>query len=178
MFGATVLFFMKKNNVLIKLASTCFYIGYLPIPGTITSLAVLVIYLGLIRLKQYPLITDYIPWMFFLIYSVVVLMALYIGFLTCGPAQKILGKKDDSRIVIDEAAGMLIALWAINPPLGSHPYIHIVIAFVLFRFFDILKPYPLKKLESLPGGIGVMADDIAAGIYANILTRIVLLMFN
>ncbi|MDB4927140.1 phosphatidylglycerophosphatase A [Mucilaginibacter sp.] len=76
--------------------------------------------------------------------------------------------KDHNRVVIDEVAGMFISLLFV--PVTLH---YILIAFVLFRFFDILKPLFIKRLELLPGGWGVMMDDILAGVYANIILQTV-----
>jgi len=165
---------MNKNPFLIKLISTGFYIGCLPIPGTMASLATVGFFLILIRLKGFALI---IPSLFSLIYLVLVFLIIYLGLLVCGPAQDIFGKKDDGRIVIDEAAGMLIALWGLVSTVGRFPYLYIIIAFAMFRFFDILKPYPINRLERLPGSTGIMADDIAAGFFANLATRMILLLF-
>jgi phosphatidylglycerophosphatase A len=75
--------------------------------------------------------------------------------------------KDHNRVVIDEVAGMCISLlWIPATPLN------ILIGLILFRFFDILKPLFIRKLEALPGGWGVMFDDVLAGIYANIILQI------
>lgn len=71
---------------------------------------------------------------------------------------------DNSRIVVDEVAGQWISLL----PAGLDPFL-IVLSFLLFRAFDITKPWPCRNLEKLPGGWGVMADDIAAGFYALII---------
>ena len=77
--------------------------------------------------------------------------------------------KDHQRVVIDEVAGMCIALlWIPVTP------INILIALFLFRFFDIVKPLYIKKLENWPGGWGVMFDDILAGVYANIVLQVLL----
>ncbi|MCJ8211510.1 phosphatidylglycerophosphatase A [Mucilaginibacter sp. RS28] len=78
--------------------------------------------------------------------------------------------KDPSRVVVDEVAGMAISLLFAPVKL---PYV--LIALVLFRFFDIAKPLFIRKMESLEGGWGIMADDILAGIYANICLQIILL---
>jgi phosphatidylglycerophosphatase A len=76
---------------------------------------------------------------------------------------ELLKAKDPGRIVIDEISGQLIAL----APLAFAPSVSgVVAAFLLFRLFDIFKPYPIHKLEHLPGGLGVMMDDVLAGIYA------------
>lgn len=75
-------------------------------------------------------------------------------------AERTLGH-DDGRIVIDEAAGMMLALLAVpHTPTG------IVAAFAAFRFFDIVKPPPIRRLQAVPGGWGVMLDDLAAGAIA------------
>ncbi|WP_018613296.1 phosphatidylglycerophosphatase A family protein [Segetibacter koreensis] len=76
--------------------------------------------------------------------------------------------KDSSKVVIDEVAGMMITLLLIPVQLK-----YVLAGLVLFRFFDIAKPFFIRKMELLPKGWGVMADDILAGIYANILLQII-----
>ena len=78
--------------------------------------------------------------------------------------------KDSSKVVLDEVAGMAVALL-----FAPHNYLYLFIGLVLFRFFDIIKPFGIRKLEKLPGGIGVMADDILSGIYALIIVRLVVI---
>src|SRR6201996_1506727 len=80
--------------------------------------------------------------------------------------------KDHSRVVIDEVAGMAISLLFIPVTIK-----YVLAALVLFRFFDIAKPLFIRKLEALPGGWGVMADDVLAGVYANVILQIVILIF-
>jgi len=75
--------------------------------------------------------------------------------------------KDSSRVVIDEVAGMWISLLGV--PLTST---RLLVGLVLFRFFDIVKPLGIRKMERLPGGVGVMMDDVLAGLYANVLLQI------
>lgn len=79
--------------------------------------------------------------------------------------------KDSSKVVLDEVAGMLVALLFI--PVSV---VNVIIAIVLFRFFDILKPLMIRRLEKLPGGWGVMGDDVLAGIYSNIVLQLFLLL--
>ncbi|MEJ0101825.1 MAG: phosphatidylglycerophosphatase A [Bacteroidota bacterium] len=79
--------------------------------------------------------------------------------------------KDNNKVVIDEVAGMMIVLLFIPAEIK-----YILTALILFRFFDIVKPLGIKKLELLPSGWGVMADDIVAGIYSLIIMRIILLL--
>lgn len=74
--------------------------------------------------------------------------------------------KDSYRVVIDEVAGMWVSMLGVPATLR-----HLAAALVLFRFFDIKKPLGIRRLEQLPGGVGVMADDVAAGICANLLLR-------
>ncbi len=79
--------------------------------------------------------------------------------------------KDSSKVVIDEVAGMLVALLFIPVTV-----LNVFVALVLFRFFDILKPLLIRRLEKLPGGWGVMGDDVLAGIYSNIVLHVFLLL--
>jgi phosphatidylglycerophosphatase A len=75
------------------------------------------------------------------------------------------GKKDPAKVVIDEVVGQFIALLPV-PFLLDPAWWAMILAFVLFRFFDIVKPYPARKLESLHGGLGIIGDDVIAGVYA------------
>ncbi|MDT7603169.1 MAG: phosphatidylglycerophosphatase [Acidobacteriota bacterium] len=78
-------------------------------------------------------------------------------------AEKLLGRKDPAAVVIDEVAGQLIAFAFV--PFTSGAWV-IVVGFALFRLFDIWKPYPVRRLEALESGLGIMADDVLAGFYA------------
>jgi len=86
-----------------------------------------------------------------------------IGIWAAARAEGIFGRKDDGRITIDEVVGMLIALVALPARIEV-----IVAAFFLFRLFDVWKPPPANRLEALGGGTGVVADDMMAGVYANL----------
>ena len=77
-------------------------------------------------------------------------------------------RKDPGFVVIDEVAGQLIALLALTPD-----WPHALLALLLFRFFDILKPSPIRRLEALPEGTGIVVDDLAAGIYALIVVQLI-----
>lgn len=85
------------------------------------------------------------------------------GIITADVTSRILHVKDPSLVVIDEITGMFITLVGHEPIIG-----HLLVGFVLFRILDILKPFPIRQLERLKGGLGIMADDIMAGILANI----------
>ena len=88
-----------------------------------------------------------------------------VGTWAASQAEKLSGTKDPSKVVIDEVAGQFIALLTV-PFLVDPAWWAMILAFVLFRFFDIVKPYPARRLENLKGGLGVMADDLIAGVYA------------
>jgi phosphatidylglycerophosphatase A len=90
-----------------------------------------------------------------------------LGIWAAGRAEGLLGHKDDQRITIDEVAGVLTALLFLPARLDV-----VVLAFVLFRVFDIWKPPPVRAAERLGGGLGVMADDIVAGLYANLIGQL------
>jgi len=85
----------------------------------------------------------------------------------CQMAEGILQKKDSPKIVIDEIAGFLLANF-----LSPEAPLPIVAAFILFRFFDIIKLFPAARMEKLPGGAGVIADDLIAGCYALVAVRL------
>lgn len=78
-------------------------------------------------------------------------------------------KTDPGQVVVDEVMGMMITLTMIPAGWGAA-----FVGFLLFRLFDVLKPYPVRQFERLPAGLGIMADDAMAGVYANIALRIVL----
>ena len=91
---------------------------------------------------------------------------LVLGIWTSGVHARSVGSVDPSSSVIDEISGQLLAMLPIVPMGRTSDGLAIVAAFVLFRFFDIAKPWPISRLESLPAGVGIMADDFAAGLVA------------
>jgi phosphatidylglycerophosphatase A len=104
----------------------------------------------------------------FIIPALVSLLISALGIWSANNVEVLWGK-DHQRVVIDEVAGMCIALlWIPVTP------INLLIGLLLFRFFDIVKPLYIKKIENWPGGWGVMFDDILAGVYANILLHVFL----
>lgn len=135
--------------------ATVGYTGYFPVaPGTIGSAAGLVVYL-LVWWAQSPLL------------EVGLIVGLFLAGIWAGTtAERYFGGIDPGPIVIDEVVGMLITLAFI--PVGPSGAIA---GFLLFRLFDVVKPFPARRLESLHGGLGVMADDAMAAIYANLALR-------
>jgi phosphatidylglycerophosphatase A len=87
----------------------------------------------------------------------------------CGRAEKILGRHDDGRIILDEIVGMLAASFLLPHSLKA-----VAVAFLLFRVFDVLKVFPCNLFEKLPGGFGVVADDLSAGVMANLAARFII----
>ncbi len=134
---------------LIMPIATGLYTGYLPrAPGTWGTLLAFPIHLLLTLLPS-------------VFYGVSLLVLFAVAILTAGAAEKILDYKDPGVIVIDEIIGMLIALIGIPQSFGAW-----VAAFLLFRFFDIIKPFPVGWLDRhLNGGLGIVMDDVAAGGY-------------
>jgi phosphatidylglycerophosphatase A len=94
---------------------------------------------------------------------------LVIAVWSSGRAERIFNKKDDQRIVIDEALGFLVAVFML-----PHTALYLCLGFILFRIMDIIKPLGIKKLQYLTGGLGVVADDIGAGLLTNIILQIVI----
>lgn len=141
---------------MIKTLSTFFYVGYLPlIPGTFASIAGIALFY-LVRGST-------------VLHILLVLFLIILGFFTSGRAEKVFNVKDPRFIVIDEVSGMLLSLLFIPYDIKL-----IVMAFLLFRILDIFKPYPADRLQRLSGSIGIMSDDILAGIYTNIILQAVL----
>jgi len=104
-----------------------------------------------------------VAWLPALVFGVLV----WAGFWSAAAAARSLGKKDPGAIVIDEFAGQFLALLAL-----PHSWPVLAAGFVLFRLFDIVKPPPARRLEAQPGATGIMADDLVAGLYANLLLQI------
>lgn len=93
----------------------------------------------------------------------VILLLLFAGILAAQRVEKFWGH-DSQRIVIDEVIGQMITLSLAGTARLS--WISVITGFALFRIFDIMKPFPVRQLERLPGGVGVIADDVGAGLYA------------
>src|SRR4030095_9193486 len=147
--------------------STC-GVGYLPLaPGTWGSFLAVLIYLVLRTTVSRPH-GLYSP-LFVATQVVLIGLATAVGIWAASRTERILKIKDPGRVVIDEVAGQFIALLPVPLTADSRWPVWLMVAFLLFRFFDIVKPYPARKLESLPGVLGIMADDLVAGVYAGLL---------
>ena len=147
---------MKKR---IKLITSFFYLGHSPfMPGTMGSLGGLIVYF-LVRDNE-------------ILYGFSILFLFLLGIMFSGEAEKIYKRKDAKMIVIDEACGMLLALFFVPMNLFA-----VILGFFLFRILDILKPPPARRMEKLTGSLGVMFDDIVAAIYTNLVLQIIFRFF-
>jgi len=147
---------MKLSKIIVKTVSTFFYIGYLPlIPGTFGSLAGLCVFY---LIKNDPFV-----------YMLSTCFLIVLGFLISGQAERIYNRKDARCIVIDEVSGMLLSLMFIPYDIRL-----VIVGFFLFRILDALKPYPAGSLERFKGSIGIMSDDIVAGLYTNLILQVIL----
>jgi len=161
--------------------STC-GVGYFPIaPGTMGSLVGVGLYLSLwaasyrvletnVLARKLTLLHVWTPQMAFML--VVIFLVTMAGIWAATRTERLQQKKDPSIVVIDEVAGQMIAL--LSGPFWFHTSWSILTAFLLFRTFDIWKPYPIRKLEGLESGLGIMADDLAAGAYALIVNSVLI----
>ena len=143
-------------SYIILLIATGFGAGYAPIaPGTAGTLVAIPVFLVLSSIP-FPL------------YEITILTFFFFASWISGEAQSCWGRKDDLRIVIDEIMGYLITMLWLPKTL-----FFIILGFFLFRFFDIFKPPPIRLLERVKGGYGVVLDDVLAGVYANIVLQII-----
>ena len=138
--------------------ATVAYCGYAPIaPGTVGSAAGLVVYLLVWWMRSAP-------------FEAGLIAAIFgVGAWAATHAERYFGAIDPGPVVIDEVLGMLVTLAFM--PIGLSAALA---GFVLFRVFDVIKPYPADRLERLHGGLGVMADDAMAAVYANITLRLLM----
>jgi undecaprenyl-diphosphatase len=153
-----------------RLINTCFGLGWLPIaPGTWGSLPVAIIF-GLLCAGGASLVKI----------NVIMMGLIFIGSVACiayAPASiKATKKNDPSEVVIDEFAGQSLTFLAVLATQPQNAFFAAATGFILFRIFDILKPWPANRLEALPSGFGILADDLMAGIYASILFNLCLLL--
>jgi phosphatidylglycerophosphatase A len=135
-------------------------VGYIPFaPGTFGSL---------VGLLLWWFVPASLP-----VQLTLILVIFVVGSWSGSVAERHFGTTDPGPVVIDEVLGMLVTLFM--NPVG---WVGAILGFLLFRLSDIVKPYPANKLEELHGGVGVMADDLMAAIYANLALRAILAFSN
>ena len=154
-----------------SLAFTTFGVGYLPLaPGTWGSMVGVAIYLfvwwietniGVYFLQKSWTAEQITAWIDATNVIIFIVFCL-IGIWASGRATQLFQNKDPQKVVVDEVIGQLLVFMFI--PFDVHWY-YVAAGFLLFRLFDIWKPYPIDSLQNLPAGIGVCADDILAGVY-------------
>ena len=132
-----------------------------PGPGTWASVATSLLWLGLARFAS----ANSLP----LIAGITAIAVTLIGIPAATRVARAMGVEDPSQVVIDEVAGQMIAF--IYVPLNWH---NVLAALILFRAFDITKPFPIRRLEHLPEGMGIMLDDVGAGLYALAVMQVLL----
>ena len=156
------MFFIKKvkqKHIFHIVIATGFGSGFSPFaPGTAGAALATLIWYALSVLA---------PSFLLCITIVLILLFTILGILSANALEPVWGK-DPSRIVVDEMVGVWIALLAVTP----FNWYYMLLAFILFRLFDIFKPLGIRKMEELKGGLGVMMDDVLAGIYSCILILI------
>jgi phosphatidylglycerophosphatase A len=136
--------------------ATCGYLGYVPIaPGTFGSAAGLLVFAAVRWSGSMPIELSVIGTL------------LAVGVWSGNVAEKHFGGVDPAPVILDEVVGMLITLALLPVNLSGA-----VVGFLLFRALDVVKPWPANRLEALPGGLGVMADDAMAAMYGNLAMRL------
>ena len=154
----------RKAGPLDKLAlilSSCFGFGLIPVAqGTFGTLAGIPLAMALAHAG--PMAAAYLLFFF-------VLLSIW----TSGRSARALEKDDPAEVVIDETAGLLLTLFLL-PATGFN----LCLGFILFRLFDILKPFPIRRLEKVEGGAGIVLDDLLAGVYGNVCLRLIALVFE
>lgn len=145
-------------NRLAVMLATVAGVGYAPIaPGTFGSAAGLAIWWLLPSSRP--------------LQALVIVATFIVGTVAATRAERHFGTSDPGAVVIDEVLGMMVTLfWNPVGPGGA------LLGFLLFRLFDVVKPFPARQFERLPEGLGVMADDGMAGVYANVALRALLLV--
>jgi phosphatidylglycerophosphatase A len=135
--------------------ATCGYLGYVPVaPGTFGSAAGLAVFFLLRHIGSTGA-------------EVATIAALFgVGIWSSTVAEHHFGRIDPAPVVLDEVVGMLITLASLPVSIGGA-----LVGFLVFRILDVIKPWPSARFESLPGGLGVMADDGMAAVYGNLVMR-------
>jgi len=140
---------------IIRFLATGFFVGYSPFaPGTMGTLVAFLLY---------AILPTTVPF-----YWMLILCLIIGGTIVSQRAENIIGEVDSPKIVIDEICGYFIAMAFLPKTLGL-----MIVGFVIYRLLDVIKIYPMKKLEMLAGGLGIMLDDICAGIITNLILHII-----
>lgn len=156
----------NSKNKFIDIIASGLYTGYFPIAsGTVASVLAMGIYYLISPLNNLSV--------FLLGYILTLSGGTLIGIITATEAEKMYGEKDSHKIVIDEIVGYMFAMFLVPTTL-----VNMIAVFFIFRIFDVIKPGPIRKMEKLEGGMGVMLDDILSGICTCIVMHIALFIIK
>ncbi len=145
------------NKKIIENLATWFGLGNAPtMPGTVGTIGAIPLFLVFLLFKDNPYYNN----IYFIFLVAFFILAVYVS----DVAEGIYQVKDAQCIVIDEVLGFMTTMFLVKASI-----LNLVFGFILFRFFDITKPYPIRKLQNLKGGMGIVIDDFLAGIMANII---------
>lgn len=154
---------MNIKNIWVARVATLGPLGKLPAAGTWGSLAGIVWYFIILR-----------PLNNLVVESIVAAVSVAAAIKICDMASHHFEEKDPGEVVLDEFVSMPLTLIALSPFAGDQPLLVIVASFLLFRAMDILKPFGIRRLENLPGGLGIVLDDVAAALLAAIILLAIL----
>ena len=150
-------------KTLCLILASVFGIGFIPYaPGTAGSLLASILFVILYR----PPYGEENEWQLALLGIAIILLIL--GTIVSWKTARTLGKKDPKQVVIDEVLGVTVAYLFL-----PKTYLVVISGFIIFRLLDIIKPFPAYQAQRLPGGLGIMMDDLIAGIYTNLLIRFI-----
>ena len=157
----------RKASDFVALSIATCGVGYLPFaPGTFGSLVGVGLFFLLVRATGVNLLAM----------IGAILVVTFAGIWAGSRIEQLSGRKDPGKVVVDEVAGQLIALFPLTL-FAQWSTGAVILSFILFRFFDIVKPYPANWLQELDGGIGIMFDDLVAGVYGAVVVSIILRIF-
>jgi len=144
-------------NWIIRFIATGFFLGEkLPAPGTAGTILAATVYFLFIPVTSYPF------------YWTLLIILTFIGVLTAGKTEEMMDEIDPPQVVIDEIVGFLVAMAFLPKSAGL-----VILGLIIFRIFDIMKIYPMNKLQIVAGGLGIMLDDLYAGVITNLILRII-----
>ncbi len=146
-------------NWIIRFIATGFFIGEkFPAPGTVATIVAAVIYYVLLPVSA-------------TFYWTMLIILTFIGVITAGRTEEMMETIDPPQIVVDEMVGFFVAMAFLPKSIGL-----VIIGFIIFRILDIMKIYPMNKLQIVAGGLGIMLDDLYAGVLTNLILRIIHLL--
>ncbi len=146
------------TKILSKIISTFFFTGCFPVaPGTVGTGAACILYI--------VFLFGIDP----IVYAVLTVLVFFLGVYFSGIYARCLGRDDPPSVVIDEVCGYLVTMLFL-----PYDIRYAVLGFFLFRLFDIFKPFPIRRFEEIHGGFGIVLDDVVAGVWSNLLLRVLI----